>query len=177
MSATNRGAQREPNDKYPTPAWCTELLVPEVVWGDNPTILEPCIGDGSIADVLRPHVASIDWCEIDHGRDFFTHEFHRRRFDFVVTNPPYSIDRQDTARMFVDRSFELANCVIMLLRLNFLGSQKRHEWWQSHRPTAKLILSDRPSFKGKGNDSCEYAWFVWDSTGRQQTGDHWLKRK
>jgi hypothetical protein len=61
----------------------------------------------------------------------------------------------------------------MLLRLNFLGSGGRRDWWQPRIPTAIFVLAPRPSFLDRdgrpvlgkdgrpGVDACEYAWFVW----------------
>ncbi|SFU70692.1 hypothetical protein [Alicyclobacillus macrosporangiidus] len=174
MSATNRAlTKRHPYDAYSTPAWVTEAIVREIVWGTDPHILEPCVGQGAILNVLvnSPVVppAYYDYCEIQEDRDFLTYDFNDRRFDFVITNPPFSL-----AQEFIERSLTLANCVIMLLRLNFLASRQRKEWWQKHPPTAIHVLTKRPSFTGKGTDATDYAWFVWDTTGRQKRGLYWL---
>ena len=169
MSATNRGAKRRERDAYSTPAWCVEAIAEQIVWPELPSVLEPCIGDGAIANVLlEKYVDYIEWAEIEKGRDFLTWDFGRR-FDFVITNPPFRL-----AQEFVERSLELANCVIMLLPITFLASRKRKAWWQDKKPTALFILSRRPSFDGKGTDATEYAWYMWDFTGRQKTGLHWL---
>lgn len=175
MSSTNRGKKRTEKDAYPTPSWCTEVLLPEIVWGENPWILEPCVGDGAILDVIRPVAGVVEVCEIaePYNIDFLTYQ-PKRRMDFVVTNPPFSL-----AQEFIERSLELANCVIMLLPLGFHGSEGRHEWWTRHEPTAQFTLSRRPSFglnkDGKwGTDSETYAWLCWDSTGRQKRGIYHL---
>ncbi|WP_436663579.1 hypothetical protein ACOALA_13645 [Alicyclobacillus acidoterrestris] len=91
------------------------------------------------------------------------------RYDFIITNPPFSL-----AQEFVEKSLTLANCVIMLLRLNFLASGKRKEFWEKHPPTAIHVLTKRPSFTGTGTDATDYAWFVWDTTGRQKRGLYWI---
>ena len=57
-------------------------------------------------------------------------------------------------------SLEHAQCVVMLLRINFLGSKKRYGFWKKNPPQAMYVLSKRPSFTGKGTDATEYAWFV-----------------
>lgn len=62
-----------------------------------------------------------------------------------------------------------------MLRINFLGSIARHEWWKNNQPTALYVLSKRPSFSGKGTDATDYAWFVWDKTGRITSGIHFVK--
>lgn len=175
MSSTGRGTQRRDRDAYSTPTWCTEAIVREIVWGTIPVIYEPCAGDGAICDVLNKLTDGVVFaadinpdCRMGGGEDFLKNN-EEVRYDFIITNPPFSL-----AQEFVDRSLALANCVVMLLPINFLGSQKRQEWWQTRKPTAFHILSKRPSFTGSGTDSNEYAWYVWDSTGRQKVGWHWV---
>ncbi|MCL6455072.1 MAG: hypothetical protein K6T78_15805 [Alicyclobacillus sp.] len=171
MSATNRDlTKRHPYDSYSTPAWCTEAIAKQIHWHDGCVdVLEPCIGDGAIADVLlSKYVDYVEWAEITKGRDFLTYDFGRT-FDFILTNPPFSL-----AQEFIDKSLTIANCVVMLLRINFLASRQRKEWWQKHPPTAIHVLTRRPSFTGKGTDATDYGWFVWDATGRQKRGLYWL---
>ena len=62
----------------------------------------------------------------------------------------------------------------MLLRLNYLGSITRHDWWKEYSPTSLYVLSKRPSFTGKGTDATDYAWFVWDKTTRIPKGLHFV---
>jgi hypothetical protein len=172
VSATNRAlTKRHPFDAYSTPAWVTEAIAREIVWGKDPFVLEPCCGEHAITRVIQPryteHVVEFD---IQRGTDFLEEDMSAwPRFDFVITNPPFTY-----AQEFVDKSLKVANCVIMLLRLNFLASRQRKEWWQKHPPTAIHVLTKRPSFTGKGTDATDYAWFVWDTTGRQKRGLYWL---
>jgi hypothetical protein len=70
---------------------------------------------------------------------------------------------------FVEHCLELSSNVAMLLRLNFLASKKRNPFMREHCPNV-YVLSDRPSFTGKGTDSIEYAWFVWESNARKSSG-------
>ena len=58
----------------------------------------------------------------------------------------------------------------MLLRINYLGSISRHEWWKENTPIAIHVLSKRPSFTGKGTDATDYAWYVWDKSDRLDKG-------
>lgn len=169
MSATGRGAKRRERDFYPTPAWCTRAILPKLVGLHGASVLEPCKGDGAIMRELEKYTDNIDWAEIALGRDFFKWTFDRR-YDFVVTNPPYSL-----AMEFISRSLSLSDCVVMLLPLSFLASTKRRNWWMTHGLTALWVLSKRPSFTGDGKtDATDYAWFVWDQAGRQKSGIFWL---
>ncbi|QXL90608.1 hypothetical protein [Salmonella phage NINP13076] len=55
----------------------------------------------------------------------------------------------------------------MLLRIGFLESMKRWEWWQENPISSLLILSQRPSFTDDGKtDGSGYAWFVWDKKNK-----------
>jgi len=171
MSSTGRGATRRPNDDYQTPPRAIDALLHHVrPFG---RVLEPCRGSGNIYRALencRPRVTLLDWCELAEGRDFFDLEAPPRFYDWIVTNPPFSL-----AQEFIDRSLLLATNVVMLLRLNFLESEVRREWWQTRLPTAIYVLSQRPGFldaagnriggaNGKGGtDSCAYGWFVWST--------------
>jgi hypothetical protein len=62
----------------------------------------------------------------------------------------------------------------MLLRINYLGSISRHDWWKLNSPTSLFVLSKRPSFTGKGTDATDYAWYVWDKTDRIAPGVHFV---
>ena len=57
----------------------------------------------------------------------------------------------------------------MLLRLNYLGSEKRAAFFQEVPPDV-YVLPNRPSFVRGGNDSCEYAWFAWGPKRRRDEG-------
>lgn len=89
-----------------------------------------------------------------------------QKYKTIITNPPYSL-----AMEFILKSFELVEPdgeVIMLLRLAFLESKKRYDFWQKHPVNKLYILSERPSFTGKGTDATAYGWFVWDNSGKQE---------
>ena len=99
-----------------------------------------------------------------------------RRPNLIISNPPYSL-----AVEFVERALDLVvddGWVMFLLRLNFLGAQKRHEFWKQpfHRPYGIFVHSKRPSFTGDGGtDSTEYAHFVWRKTNNvKSTMLEWL---
>lgn len=175
MSATNRGSKRNEYDFYATPEWCTIGLMQKLNVDKSKSLraLEPCIGEGAIADVIKPYFETLDWCEIQKGKDFLTYK-PEKSYDFIITNPPFS-----KAEEFIHHSLTMADCVVMLLRLNFLGGQKRYDrFWSTglYTPTGIFICADRPSFTGKGTDATEYGWFIFDKTGNQPTGLRWLRR-
>ena len=155
---------RKPYDYYPTPEWCYENL--PIDWSQFKTALEPCKGDGRVVSFLESKEMKVDWCEIQEGKDFFEHE---GEYDLIFTNPPFSI-----AQEFIEHALSMSTTVIMLLRINFLSSQKRYNFWQQFPPDGLFVLSRRPSFTGTGTDSQEYAWFVWSDIEELQ-GFKWIK--
>lgn len=68
-----------------TPDWCAEDIVRH--FSPRGRILEPARGGGAFSRFLPPH----EWDEITEGRDFFS---RGGEFDWVVSNPPYSMTRE-----------------------------------------------------------------------------------
>ena len=184
MSSTNRGTNKVPHDAYMTPHEPITSLINVLNWSMVQAygFLEPCRGTGNIYNAI-----DAGWkqhAEISEGIDYLTTPFEN--VDITITNPTFSL-----ALEFLEKSLDESTSVIYLLRVNFLGSQKRKAFWQENRPTHLLTLSQRPKFawacktKGCGHtyppetkicdhcggkvaassDSCEYAWFCWDRIG------------
>lgn len=163
MSATNRGAVRRPSDYYPTPKYTTRSLIQELTTEGFPSLTfgEPCVGTWDIPSAI-PEIDHTQWkwAELEQGRDYLTDGIPDGPVDAIITNPPFGLFVE-----FLDTALGTAPFVAFLLRLNVLGSQKRHDWWQDKLPSHLYALSKRPSFTGKGTDATEYAWFVWDELG------------
>lgn len=81
------------------------------------------------------------------------------RFNVIVTNPPYKLAMEFVKQAFKWRASE-QSLVVILLRLNVLGSQKRAAWLREHAPSV-YVSPRRPTFTWRGTDSCEHAWFIW----------------
>ena len=172
MSATGRSSVREPRDFYRTPTECTEKIV-EALAQDGikikgRSVLDAGCGDGAIGSYLSqigakvhgvelcPDLASRAKMDRVNVGDFLTLPIQSDFFDLIFMNPPF---RQ--ALPFVERALELMpNHVVALLRLSFLESRARFNFWQKH-PADVYVLSRRPSFTGGRTDSAAYAWFVW----------------
>lgn len=180
MSSTNRGSRTEGADNYPTPGWCVRRLL-EAVSLPGGVWLEPGAGEGAIIREVQAfrkdvHFASIECrpeCQpsllpisevvIDDFLKMGLLELlplqreHRTGalFDVVVMNPPFRL-----AFPFIKKALEVAHTVVALLRLNFLGSEKRQAFFREMPPDLH-VLPNRPSFEKGRTDSIEYAWFVW----------------
>ena len=187
MSATNRGGIRKPLDLYETPAKCIENFLSKFKIPENSVILDPCIASGSIAKTVKLHNPTVKTfgIEIDNHHEDKLKESEisyliknfldvtkedileltgKEKVDIIFTNPPYKI-----AQEFIEHSLQLADKVVMLLRLNFLESKKRAVFLSTHVPDI-YVLSKRPSFTGGGTDATAYAWFVWDSNHLKNEG-------
>lgn len=199
MSRTKIGRRKNSFDYFPTPHWMIDRLLEEVSLPDGQWI-EPCVGDGAIIRSVRKYRTDVEWTAVDladrpgqleqvkasmelvppdPGRIWLGSNFLSlpevllrprgrvgRPFDVAITNPPFSI-----AEPIINRARELADVVVMLLRLNWFGSQSRAARHRSFPPDT-FVVPDRPSFDGRGTDSIEYAWFVWDQ--RPDAPKHYL---
>lgn len=179
MSATNRGCERKAYDFYATPSETIRTFLANfdgISSGDR--ILEPSAGNGQIIKALREggYDNRIDAVELrpeERGTlealadnvtigSFFDYE-PDCGYDVIIGNPPYSL-----ALDFINKSLELLHpggLLILLLRTNFLESEKRFKWWQEHPLSGLYTLHKRPSFTGRGTDATSYSWFVWERGG------------
>jgi hypothetical protein len=168
------------HDFYPT---CVEAVdgllrcesLPGVLW-------DPCCGDGGIVLPLRDrgfvvHASDlIGWGCPDSlsGQNFLLAWQVPKGVTGIVTNPPYR-----HARRFVEQALSLVPYVAMLLRLNFLESVGRKEWFEGGClarvwvSSARLPDMHRHGWTGKkARNSVAYAWFVWEAghCGRPSVG-------
>lgn len=164
MSSTNRGTIRKVNDFYPTPRVTIESLLKhhEIKY----PVLEPCAGEGAIVRLLDP-TELIHTNDIDEKYDTVHHldagkQWHSDWKDVstVITNPPFNIALEVIKNVLAH--VEDGSDVIMLLRLNFLGSKIRKPFFKKNPPYKIFVLSQRPKFYHGKTDSIEYAWFVWN---------------
>ncbi|MGL5922565.1 hypothetical protein [Chroococcidiopsis sp.] len=168
---------RHVNDFYPTEDNISlELLdrVPEIAIAK--LILEPCTGNGAIADVLYRRTTSEVVC-FDINPDFgyavadatktefwksLDFQLQGDRPDWVITNPPFS-----SAHLIVPQAFDAALAgIAMLLPTSWLQPAKgRGEWLEAHEGhISNLIIfgEPRPSFTGDGKTAmCTVVWVVW----------------
>lgn len=178
MSATNRSDVRAPSDFYPTPKYTVKRLLDKVKLPTAGLWLEPGAGNGAIIRAVNESLAPTCrpiWTAVESREecreplreagasiiaigDFLTWPPTLPvRFDVAFGNPPFSL-----AMPFIERCMELACQTFLLLRINFLGSQKRCAFMREHTPNV-YVLPNRPSFTGHGTDATEYAWFEFAS--------------
>ena len=75
------------NDIFMTPPKLAKELIDIVPIESGDTILDSAKGEGAFFNAF-PEGTHKFWCENREGIDFFKEE---RKFDWIITNPPYSI--------------------------------------------------------------------------------------
>ncbi|WP_352284013.1 SAM-dependent methyltransferase [Pseudoalteromonas sp. Q18-MNA-CIBAN-0097] len=182
MSSTNRGTQRNADDYYVTPHWLIEDFLAAFAENnilvcspdENPRVLDPSAGGCeqytmSYPTVLEQEGFTVESWDIREdsranltGVNFLNvPSYESRKYDMIITNPPFN-----QAQAFTEHALEMVKeggLVIMLQRLNWLGSQKRKPMWQKLPLAAVYVHSKRPGFdpqKPSKTDSTEYAHFV-----------------
>jgi hypothetical protein len=165
---------RDPRDFYETPAWCVTELYRALPYLPKPT-LDPCAGNGALLAAAPSDPSNrIRGIELDPEL-VAAAPSHLRinvgdglalgwRGQHMLLNPPYR-----DAETWVRKGIEEARSMVVLLRLGFLASQGRAPLFKAYPPRALVVLSQRPSFTGKGTDNSDYAWMFWTRDTRYQT--------
>ncbi len=189
-----RSAKVNSGDLYETPPWATEALlkrhklVTSRANAHRPTIWEPACGSGKMSHVLERYYGMDNVLSSDiradsrvyglKGLDFLKHELQdTRKFDWVITNPPYS-----HAEDFARRALRVAQeGVALLLKLVFLESQRRKEFFTRFPPKDVYVFrsrvnfypTDQPEIKGSSG-TMAFAWFVWEKGFAGDPAIKWL---
>jgi len=178
------GYERQEDDFYRTPAWCTKALLDTLPWNLKSRygngIWEPAAGDGAIRDVLEDHGYYVYAFDINpraeriEYRDFLTDTQPPWYTSMLITNPPYK-----HAEAFIHMAMAMARfrprypknrkdwprMVAMLLRNEFDSAASRKELFTGNVYfDTKIILTKRPRWieGSTGSPRHNYAWFVWD---------------
>lgn len=168
--------QRIANDYYPTPRGITEALLnilpPEMFY----YFLEPCAGNGAIADVLMDSgiygvQSDIAW-ETPEEKDATKRsfwEYHAANMPTgwnwaTVTNPPFS-----EAEKILPLAFEFSPICCFLLRISYMEPTKgRADFLKATADHLRFFapVNPRGRFRrdSKKGDNATTAWFVWDKT-------------
>lgn len=177
------------HQQFSTPRWAVDRFLERFPIPPKARILEPFAGQGAIIRAIHSRMPPgiermpIHAWELDQewGRPLFDpglraivsigdmfeiakdHVGPLWPFDMVITNPPFKLaaDALPVLR-------RLAPVVVMLLRVGWLGSAKRHPRLAADMPERAPMLPDRISFDGDGSPSDYHAWMTW-TTSRHAT--------
>lgn len=195
--------RKEPHDSlddFPTPPWAARALIEEVIYpyfefqaGFDATITarhlgtcwEPACNRGYMADALRPYFQYVAATDVhDYGyraghdpRDFLFPDPQIKKFDWVITNPPFRLGQQ-----FIERALEVSRVgCAMFVRTQFIeGETRYHELFSTRPPTIFAQFAERvPLFRGvvrqsgskytdpatgkekTASTATAYCWLVW----------------
>lgn len=175
--------ERQSNDYYPTPI---ELCAAALATLDRQPrqILDAGAGDGNWGMAARSlwggaHITGVELRDVRWPAaydDWYCGDFLRfgassSGYDLIVMNPPFT-----QARPFIQHAHRLlkrGGTIAALLRLGFLCSAERAEFWKYYPLHDLVPIVERPDFTGSGGDSTDYAFFVW-----RPLGDHpfqWIR--
>ena len=196
MSATNRVPKGTNKlEVFRTPSWvCRRLLeacpLPGGVW------LEPSAGEGAIIEAvnlvrqdvlwgaveLRPNcqrrLSGLIGAENVHIGSYLTTttvdllrlqesaraENSTSRAQVTISNPPFSL-----AQEIIEHSWERSQHIVMLLMLNYLGSDTRVDFMRRYPPNC-FVLPERPMFEKGRSDSVVYGWLHWEPQRERSHG-------
>jgi hypothetical protein len=189
MSSTNRAnaAARHKSDYYVTPIpairdFLTATASPGFAnlehsadfCNHGVSVLDPCAGGDASHPMSYPAaladsgwiVRSLDTVDCREDSlaqfkcDYLTRPAPETLYDVAITNPPFNLALPIINKCLSE--VRRGGLVIMLLRLNFFGSQERSAWFKDHMPAATYVHSKRMRFADtSGTDSIEYMHAVW----------------
>lgn len=159
MSQRDSGHKRLKHDRYETPEWVTDAIVPHLKIDKRTMIHEPAAGSGKMVRALRRHGYRVSSGDITRGRDFLAKV---NDYPVIVTNPPYS-----HAQEFVEHALACTDghgVVAMLLRVDYDSAKTRAHLFADHPAFAKkIVLTQRIRWieNSTGSPSENHAWFLW----------------
>jgi len=163
-------------DFYSTPkslVWVARSII-EKEFHKNIPILEPCSGLGSISQELKQCGYVVKENDLFYGGvDYLTQNFIEST---VITNPPFSLWDN-----FVEKSKTHAKKILMIGRLNYLGTNSRYlsSIWKNLKSIYcfNRYVDYRTPFRKDGLfnvGAMATGWFLWDLSFTGDTTIHIL---
>jgi len=170
-------------DFYQTPTWCVEKLLEKESFDWN--VLEPASWAGAISKVLEKNWYNVrsediredNWVYWTKWRNFLTYENYLCQVNNIITNPPYFC-----AKEFVEKALKTADWkVVMLLKLSFLESINRYEFFKNTPLKKVYVFCKRVNMfpewqpQPKNSWTIAYAWYVWEKWYEWEPIIDWIK--
>lgn len=190
LAGGNPKNNRIENDYYATDPKAVEMLLTAYPFFAH-TILEPCVGEGHIANAINKFfinqrdITGLDI--VDRGypntiiSDFLTYKTDKK-YEGIITNPPYSL-----AKKFVYKGMELLEDegqMAMFLKIQFLEGVKRKELFEKYPPKYIYVFRSRMATWNNGASKDEngkrwattmcHAWFIWEKGSITEPIVRWL---
>lgn len=185
MSSTGRGTVRNKNDYYVTPHWLIREFLPRFIAEHQIDVTKPTFdpaagGCGKYPmsyPTVLPEFGFNNVTTADIRNDSRSENANSDYFlnnhlghSLIITNPPFDRSVEFTQKAM--REVNAGGHVVMLQRLNWLGSAKRKPFWATAPLKQIYVHHKRPSFdpeKPNKTDSIEYAHFVFQKGYRGAT--------
>lgn len=183
--------ERETNEHYVEPEWCSERLFQEEKFEGG--ILDPCCGFGRIvhsawkaghhavgSDLVQRadgFMYALDWLSNDYPREILIPEAGGE-CENVVCNPPFNIAGR-FARAALDRAPRKVAMIFPTARLNAAhwlhGTPLARVWLMTPRPSMPpghvIAAGEKP-----GGGKMDFCWLVWDHAHSGSAEIRWLRR-
>lgn len=162
------GTRKEEGNNYETPIWAVEALLKRESFEGE--ILEPCCGLGKISKTLETYGYTVISSDKRNGEKIYgtggvdVYSI-KQCYSNIITNPPYERNLDNMVRHM---SLLYKNKMALLLRLNFLESERRFQLFVSSPLKVVYIFSSRVTMYPEGTEAPQnkgtisYAWFVWE---------------
>ena len=146
-------------DRCQTPPYATDPLLPYLPDG---VLWEPASGEGYLVEAFYDagyQESQVITSDLLTGQNFFDYE--PDSWDFLVTNPPYSIKFK-----WLKRCYQLGKPFALLLQVEVLGTQAAQRLFEEHGIEV-VLLDKRADFKMPnagwtgGGAQFSTAWFTW----------------
>lgn len=146
-------------------------------------VWEPACGEGNLVQPLKERGHNVFATDLidrngNHTFDFLNKSPNMQWCGDVLTNPPYK-----QAQAFVETALarvEDESKVIMLLRIQFLESQRRHIFFKQNPPKYVYVHSSRIQIRLNNDPTINgsalcFAWFVWEKGHQGDTVIRWIE--
>ena len=174
----NKCITRAENDLYCTNPKQVEKLLQYETFDNN--IWECCNGLSHISNYLIEQGYTVTKTDINayEQNDVEIVNFLETDTTFngdIITNPPYK-----NAEIFCYKAIERANKVAMLMKINFLATQKNKRLFDSYPRKTVYVLSKRIDCAKNGefdkykNGAVDYCWIVWEKDYQGDTQIKWI---
>jgi hypothetical protein len=177
--------EREANEHYVEPHWCSERLFQEEKF--NGPIWDPCCGFGRIPTAaikagfmaFGTDIKDRGYSDFNGVLDFLTMKNRPNMMGDIVCNPPFNV-----APQFAERALSVEN--VGKVAMVFPTARLNAAHWLKGTPLLRIwLMTPRPSMppghtiaagEKPGGGKMDFCWLVWSPGFSGDTAVKWLRR-